>query len=343
MKHWVTWLLLVALRFGGGETISEIAVLGERNSGTHWLTAVLRRALSDYHVTNCFCGFKHFMQHECWFEERNQYLVVVIARNPFDWLTSFHSKPFNAPDHQNLTFDQFLHREWSLFQPGAKGQLRNRTTQASRFPHAAIDVTSGISCKAHTLQFLNQSLRFPSVAHRMRNPPLANLYRLRSCTDSFDLFQESLPLPFCGKVPAYEALGPGEPFRNILQMRTAKLENHRNLVSWFENVELVQYDQLISMFPTSLNLWLDKLASKYDLRLKERHDKSVHNIAYKNEKKGSAFEVTSHSESQFYANPCSQESLWTRHTLDFVHSQLDWEEERLWGFLPLSNESCEPG
>ena len=64
--------------------IRHIALLGERNSGTNWLTAELGKAFG-LPVKVCFCGFKHFWQYPCrTFKDHDATLVVVVARNPYE-------------------------------------------------------------------------------------------------------------------------------------------------------------------------------------------------------------------------------------------------------------------
>ena len=46
---------------------------------------------------------------------------MASARNALDWAASMSRKPWHAGNHCNITFDEFVRREWSPGRWGARG------------------------------------------------------------------------------------------------------------------------------------------------------------------------------------------------------------------------------
>ena len=95
-----------------GPTIAppkRLQILGERCSGTNFVTELLRRNLG-LELTETV-GFKH------WFVDRrpvpDDVLVVVVERDAHDWLRSLHRKPWHAhPSLHGLSVAEFARAEW---------------------------------------------------------------------------------------------------------------------------------------------------------------------------------------------------------------------------------------
>ncbi|GKY92123.1 hypothetical protein MPSEU_000183700 [Mayamaea pseudoterrestris] len=95
-----------------------IHVLGERHSGTKWITQ---------HLSDCFnhtaqvrrglTRWKH------WFQEDGDYsenqigktaLVVSQFRHPLQWVKAMHTDSYHAPEHFNLTWQEYVTKPWTM-------------------------------------------------------------------------------------------------------------------------------------------------------------------------------------------------------------------------------------
>ena len=93
------------------DQIRHIQIYGERYSGTNFLQHLLEKNLSDISIDYKF-GWKHFFINGD-VENASNFLFVVIYRDPFDWLRSFHSYPYHAaPEIKKARFSQFIRHEW---------------------------------------------------------------------------------------------------------------------------------------------------------------------------------------------------------------------------------------
>lgn len=84
-------------------------MLGERNSGTNYVRATLKRNLGL--TATDLLGWKHGFPHMLAVPTRM--LVVAVVRDPFDWSRSMHAKPWHAPKAmQRLTYSDFIRAPW---------------------------------------------------------------------------------------------------------------------------------------------------------------------------------------------------------------------------------------
>lgn len=91
--------------------IKNIQIYGERCSGTNYLQLLLQQNLESVRVRPTF-GWKHFF-HKEGVEAADDYLFVIIYRNPFDWLRSINKKPHHAaPELRKNDFSDFIRKEW---------------------------------------------------------------------------------------------------------------------------------------------------------------------------------------------------------------------------------------
>jgi len=99
----------VALVRAGGEVPDRFQVLGERNSGTNFVRAIMKRnlALSPTDLL----GWKHGFPHMLAVPERM--LVVAVVRDAFEWSRSMHDKPWHATAAmQQLAYSDFIRAPW---------------------------------------------------------------------------------------------------------------------------------------------------------------------------------------------------------------------------------------
>lgn len=105
--------------------ITKVFVIGERCSGTNFLTSLI---CENSTLRNTPIGGKHFppwyqLGPEYYsgnpqyytFNDTDDYLFLVIFRNPYDWVRSFRAQPHHCHGSlKNLPLSQFIRREWNL-------------------------------------------------------------------------------------------------------------------------------------------------------------------------------------------------------------------------------------
>jgi hypothetical protein len=116
-------------------TATHMDIIGERNSGTNWVSSILAKNFVDGKLlglsnnnniykkfrglyTSEF-GWKHgFLRRdliEARLSKANQVVFVVILRNPYSWILSMKKLPHHAPDHNGVSLMQFVSLEWHCF------------------------------------------------------------------------------------------------------------------------------------------------------------------------------------------------------------------------------------
>jgi hypothetical protein len=182
------------------EPIRVVHILGERHSGTKFITRELQncfpKSSKRIKVHRDFVVSKHFFQPIRRLQESyRQSLVVVIVRNPAEWMEAMRAFPYSAPDHLHidpvtgnttpLPWKEFVSRPWTM----------NVTTPEERQPNA----------KGNCAQLFEPDQVVP-------------------CTYS-ERIKNSLPVDkWRGLLPFYELRrdGSGQPFDHLLQLRAAK-------------------------------------------------------------------------------------------------------------------------
>ncbi len=104
---------------GGGTAPSELAVFGERNSGTNLVHALLARNISAFADSpgdriGKF-GFRYGWKHGFpqMLAAPDAALAVAVFRAPETWLRSMHARPWHAmPALKDLPFEAFIRAEW---------------------------------------------------------------------------------------------------------------------------------------------------------------------------------------------------------------------------------------
>lgn len=130
--------------------ITQIHVIGERNSGTKWLQHELEkcfpRKTSGIRSHRDFLRSKHFFQPP----SRGNFetsLVVSIVRDPFEWVAAMREKPYHMPEHMAgfdtaskkmpaipLDWQDFTRRPWKLPRrtPDDQQLIENQQTKTMR-------------------------------------------------------------------------------------------------------------------------------------------------------------------------------------------------------------------
>jgi hypothetical protein len=94
--------------------IKEIQLYAERHTGSKWLTDMLKDSFGIENPWNL--GWKHWFPDKTKIKGINQdeYLFIVLSRNPYDWLISMNRSPHHAvSDLKGLEMDEFLRKEWA--------------------------------------------------------------------------------------------------------------------------------------------------------------------------------------------------------------------------------------
>ena len=97
----------------------RIFLLGERHSGTKWITSELRRCFQDgpgIEVSNHLTRWKH------WFQSNDtryngqfvNAVVVVQVRNVYDWVHGMWQYPHHSSAHFGLDWKTFVTKPWTL-------------------------------------------------------------------------------------------------------------------------------------------------------------------------------------------------------------------------------------
>ncbi len=98
----------------GDVPITRVQIYGQRCSGTNLVTRAIEANMPGVEITEAF-GFKHwFVPPQTLFV--NDTLVIVVARDAFDWARSLHRQPWHAhPDLKAKPFDAFIRSEWHSY------------------------------------------------------------------------------------------------------------------------------------------------------------------------------------------------------------------------------------
>lgn len=109
---------LPALEYGlfakhRGGPVKRIAILSERCSGSNFVANLVFSNFEN--LTHDESIHKHFPPWVWQAKKTNSILYIVIFRNPYDWIRSFHRIPHHADRSLcKIPFSQFVRSKWSL-------------------------------------------------------------------------------------------------------------------------------------------------------------------------------------------------------------------------------------
>jgi hypothetical protein len=129
IQNWndVQRCLVGRFQYNGTESaINEVHILGERNSGTKFVTNALQRCYpksSGVKVHRDFLRQKHFFQ-PIESGDFSRSLVVVVVRDPVEWMAAMRELPYHSPNHLKgfrnvtnevipLTWQEFVNKPWT--------------------------------------------------------------------------------------------------------------------------------------------------------------------------------------------------------------------------------------
>eukprot|EP00980_Cylindrotheca_fusiformis_P006002 scaffold1284_cov108-Cylindrotheca_fusiformis.AAC.16 len=198
--------------------IKRIALIGERNSGTSWITEELKQCFEaeNLMVTAGLTKDKHFFQYDDATAERESTYVVAMVRNPYDWAAAMNKRPHHSPKHVRLGMEEFLTKPWTMDRPDRD------------LPYAK-----------YTAPFCQLGYRYNEIV------PCIRVYRARRP----DLAIER-KVSYSGWEAQYE-LRPdksGLPFDSVMHLRQAKIKNMLEVKTWdwVADFELVHYEDLLA-------------------------------------------------------------------------------------------------
>ncbi|KAK9843701.1 hypothetical protein WJX81_002991 [Elliptochloris bilobata] len=108
--------------------LTHYCMYSERNSGSNWVDKLIEVNF-ELDGDPARCPHKHDLNltvpNEFLFPASNV-LVVAVFRNALDWAASMSRKPWHAGNHCNITFEEFVRREWSPGRWGVRGLFAPR-------------------------------------------------------------------------------------------------------------------------------------------------------------------------------------------------------------------------
>lgn len=219
-----------------GRVIKTINLIGERHSGTKWITSHLEECFGDQvKVLNRYTRYKHWFQYEdTTLYGSNSSVVVALVRDPYDWLESMRKKPYHSPNHFDLDWKTFLTRPWGMERGLADQQLildgmTHHTTCMHRFPFENV-----VPCSKLDRNMFNGTQKSG-----------------RKIGVNYELNQD----------------GSGTAYDSILQLRSEKIRNYLNM-STFDGVAafyLVQFEYMVTQGTAEL---IDELERVTELKAK---------------------------------------------------------------------------
>eukprot|EP00571_Detonula_confervacea_P007757 CAMPEP_0172325308 /NCGR_PEP_ID=MMETSP1058-20130122/53658_1 /TAXON_ID=83371 /ORGANISM="Detonula confervacea, Strain CCMP 353" /LENGTH=399 /DNA_ID=CAMNT_0013041821 /DNA_START=81 /DNA_END=1280 /DNA_ORIENTATION=+ len=102
--------------------VEHIILLGERHSGTNWITDHLIECFNeDIKVTNEYKRWKHGFQEEDLTKiSEDSALVIVMFRDPYDWIEAMRVEPHHSHDHVDWPDNHEIDYNVGWLQQGAR-------------------------------------------------------------------------------------------------------------------------------------------------------------------------------------------------------------------------------
>jgi hypothetical protein len=100
--------------------MESYTILGERNSGTHFLQYALK---FNFHL-NYEKGVKHFYGHSEFPEDTlDKTIYFCMVRDPVEWIDSLFKRLHHIPPENKKSIDNFIKNEWySIYEEGEKNK-----------------------------------------------------------------------------------------------------------------------------------------------------------------------------------------------------------------------------
>lgn len=220
----------------GNEDPFQIHIVGERHSGTKWITRELQHCFSNAPESAPYIGkihrdfirSKHFFQPLHYGGNFLRSIVVVIVRDPVEWVSAMNEMPYHSPAHvasihndevTPLPWADFVSRPWTTPRPKSDEELLKRMATEPML---------------RSERLCQSVFRYDDVVPCTLNSTLEELPSdmLRSMYPVYELKND----------------GSGNAYRNILELRADKIANHvlhLPLLFSIGGYVLVRYEDLL--------------------------------------------------------------------------------------------------
>ena len=94
-----------------GNKDPKVVVLAERNTGGNWLVEQLGPCFPNLIVTESLQRAGYLFQDLTKYQDKTW--VVVVVRDPYEWVLSMRDHPLHAPDHTALSLADFVTKKWT--------------------------------------------------------------------------------------------------------------------------------------------------------------------------------------------------------------------------------------
>jgi len=223
----------------------KIALLGERNTGTRWMTSELEKCFTSedtpelgLEVKSQLIRWKHWFQEEVTPDdkEREDTLVINMFRNVYEWTEAMRKVPHHSPMHLRKNWKDFVTTPWTM-------------------PRPKRDLIHAESTEPICYQKFHYSQLVSCVKGSKDDPEYTGNWKR----------------DFSGWEPIYEmrhrpsADGTqkrGDAYKSIVDMRADKIRNFVEDVekfTWVTQVLNVQYEQLLMQGTESLISRIEEL------------------------------------------------------------------------------------
>jgi hypothetical protein len=195
----------------------RIALLGERNSGTSWITEELKECFESegIKVTAGLTKDKHFFQHDDGTIPRQSTLAIAMFRNPYDWAAAMNKRPHHSPEHLRLDMEEFLTKPWTMERP-------ERDLPYAQFAGPFCQLGYRYKEVIPCLRDYRAPKPDPNAEHKVGYSAWDPQYELRQD-------------------------GSGMPYDSLLHLREAKIQNILSVKDWdwVADLKVVHYETLL--------------------------------------------------------------------------------------------------
>lgn len=234
--------------------VDRISIIGERNSGTRWMTKELQRCFPTVEVKSDLVRWKHWFQEDDGKEHLTN-LVVAQFRDPYYWAEAMRHVPHHAPNHQGYVGNskkdwlEFMTKEWTL------GKRPKRDLEMTNKDQPGV-------CYEH----FNYNELESCIEGSADDPEYLKLFDKKTGLNKFG-YPKTDPHDYKASKPMYELRrdGSGKPFKNIMDMRAAKIKNFLEIkkYNWVKDLVVVQYEEMLAKGTESLIAQIEKITT-YD-------------------------------------------------------------------------------
>jgi len=210
--------------------ITQISLIGERNSGTSWIISHLRECFTESSGVRAIpklVRFKHWFQEDLpptdEEGERNNTVVIALFRDPYQWVKAMNKKAHHAPRHANLHWKEFVTRPWTM---------------------------KRLDTDLHWLKG-NQSLGVGPTQIECQDRFTFN--QINTCVHHY--------IEGSNKTIRYELQNDGSPYDSVLDLRRDKILNHLSVSEWewVKAFQTVRYEDLLANGTSFLLRYLERV------------------------------------------------------------------------------------